>query len=503
MTNNLLTFALVIVYFVVILAIGYLAGKKTKDMSDFMIGGHKLGVWITSFGIMAAVMSGWTWIGNPGASYTTGYASIVRLFSMGPIGLVLSYIFLAKPVRLISERKQCFTLPDILAARWNNNKTIRALSMLIVLMGCFTYLVSQWSSMGTVLEPLLGVSYEAAVIIGAVIICAYVIAGGMLASMWTNFIQMLIMFIVAIILLVKGVDSVGGFTAMNEAASAVNANFVQPFWAEMSHSAAAVLSYGILIVGLAYGGQPSVNTKFMMISDTGKFRWSPLISCVALTVGTTTSFIGIVGIVMVNQGTIVAPERADTILMSIIAELFSPGFAALVMISVMAAVMSTAETYLFSSASTVTHDFAVKFLGKKLSDRQCLFSTRILMVVVMIITVLMALNPSNMVAVVGAQAFGCFCAGFGPVLYMGIRWKRINSKGAIAGMTSGLIFGGLLPIIGPNIFNGTFLEGWNQAGLGVIVSSVMTILVSFLTPPEHSEVFERISDTPAVAAQSR
>ena len=173
------------------------------------------------------------------------------------------------------------------------------------------------------------------------------------------------------------------------------------------------------------------------------------------------------------------------------------------MIAVMAAVMSTAETYLFSSASTVTHDFAVKFLGKKLSDRQCLFSTRILMVVVMIITVLMALNPSNMVAVVGAQAFGCFCAGFGPVLYMGIRWKRINSKGAIAGMTSGLIFGGLLPIIGPNIFNGTFLEGWNQAGLGVIVSSVMTILVSFLTPPEHSEVFERISDTPAVAAQSR
>ena len=490
MKNNFVTFALVIVYFIVILLIGYLAGKKTKNMSDFMIGGHRLGVWITSFGIMAAVMSGWTWIGNPGASYTAGYSSIVRLFSMGPIGLVLSYIFLAKPVRIISERKQCFTLPDILSARWNGNRLVRVLSMVIVLIGCFTYLVSQWSAMGTVLEPLLGISYRTAVIVGAVIICAYVVAGGMLASMWTNFIQMVIMFVVAIVLLIKAVGNVGGFTAMNLAAAAVDPNYVQPFWAQMSHSAAAVLSYGILIVGLSYGGQPSVNTKFMMISDTGKFRWSPLISCVALIVGTTTSFVGIVGVVMVNQGMIVPPERADTILMSVIAEMFSPGLAALVMIAVMAAVMSTAETYLFSSASTITHDFAVKYLNIRLGDKRCLLITRIMMAVVTICTVIMALNPTNMVAVIGAQAFGCFCAGFGPVLYLGIRWKRINSTGAVAGMITGLIFGGILPIIGPGIFDGTFLDGWNQAGIGVVISTLVTVVVSFATKPEYSDVFE-------------
>ena len=297
-------------------------------------------------------------------------------------------------------------------------------------------------------------------------------------------------FVVAIVLLIKAVGNVGGFTAMNLAAAAVDPNYVQPFWAQMSHSAAAVLSYGILIVGLSYGGQPSVSTKFMMIRDTGKFRWSPLISCVALIVGTTTSFVGIVGVVMVNQGMIVPPERADTILMSVIAEIFSPGLAALVMIAVMAAVMSTAETYLFSSASTITHDFAVKYLNIRLGDKRCMLITRIMMAVVTICTVIMALNPTNMVAVIGAQAFGCFCAGFGPVLYLGIRWKRINSTGAVAGMITGLIFGGILPIIGPGIFDGTFLDGWNQAGIGVVISTLATVVVSFATKPEYSDVFE-------------
>ena len=112
------------------------------------------------------------------------------------------------------------------------------------------------------------------------------------------------------------------------------------------------------------------------------------------------------------------------------------------------------------------------------------------MAVVTICTVIMALNPTNMVAVIGAQAFGCFCAGFGPVLYLGIRWKRINSTGAVAGMITGLIFGGILPIIGPGIFDGTFLDGWNQAGIGVVISTLVTVVVSFATKPEYSDVFE-------------
>ena len=488
--STTITVALSAVYFVVILAIGYAAGKKTKGISDFMVGGRNLGVWITALGIMAAVMSGWTWIGNPGASYAVGYASIVKLYSMGPIGLALSYIVLAKPVRIISEKKGCYTLPDILAARWSGNRTVRILSAVIILIGCFTYLVSQWSSMGTVLESVLGVSYRTAVIIGAVIICAYVVAGGMLASMWTNFIQMIIMFVMAIVILVRSVNVAGGFAGMNLAAASIDPLYVQPFWHDAANSLLAVLTYSILIVGLTYGGQPSVNTKFMMIQKTNKLRWAPLISGIALAVGTTTNFLGIAGLVMVDKGIVAAPERADMILMSMISAIFSPAVSALVMVAVMAAVMSTAETYLFSSASTVTHDFMKHVLKIEMSDKKYVDLTRLLIAVVTVITVIMAFNPSAMVATVGAQAFGCFCAGFGPVLYIGLRWKRVNSKAAIAGMSTGLIFGGLLPIIDSVFFSGNLIPGVNIPGAGVIVSVIVIALVSFSTKPEHADVFD-------------
>lgn len=484
---RVLSVVLSAVYFVAVLAIGYLAGKKTKNMSDFMIGGQSLGVWVTSFGIMAAVMSGWTWIGNPAASYSYGYASIVRLFSLGPIGIALSYIILAKPVRLISERFNCMTLPDILAVRWNNNATIRLISAVIILIGCFTYLVSQWSAMGEALQPVLGVSYEAAVIIGALIICAYVVAGGMLASMWTNLLQMIIMFVVSAVLLVKGISSVGGFTEMNIAAAAIDPMSVQPFWPEVSYSMTAVLSFGVLIVGIAYGGQPSVNTKFMMISDHKKLRWAPLISCIALIIGTTQHFIGVAAKVMVEKGLLAAPERPDGILMAVISTFQNPTFTALIMVAVMAAVMSTAESYLFSAASTVTYDFVTKVLRKEMSDKKKLTYTRILIAVVTVVTVFMAINQSQMVVNIAAQAFGCFCAGFAPPAYLGLRWKRINSKGAIAGMLVGLLFGGILPLLGVSPAD---VGGWNLAGLGFVIAVFVTIIVSLCTKPEHSAVFD-------------
>ena len=193
MRTQLMTLGVVLLYFVVILLVGWFAGKMTKNMSDYMVSGRGLGVWMLSFGVMAAVMSGWSWLGNPGAVYDAGYAAAVRLTSLTPAGVVLAFALVAKPIRIISNRTECFTLPDILAARWNDNPAIRLLSCVIILIGSATYLVSQWSAMGTVMQMVLGISYEWGVVVGAIIITAYVVAGGMLASMWTNFVQMIIM----------------------------------------------------------------------------------------------------------------------------------------------------------------------------------------------------------------------------------------------------------------------------------------------------------------------
>ena len=484
MPTQIMTLAIVLLYFVIMLLVGWAAEKMTRNMSDYMVSGRGLGVWMLSFGVMAAVMSGWSWLGNPGAVYDAGYSAAVKITSLTPAGVVLAFVFIAKPIRIISNHTECFTMPDILAARWNNNSTIRLLSCIIILIGSATYLVSQWSAMGTVMQMVLGISYEWGVVVGAVIITAYVVAGGMLASMWTNFVQMIIMFLVAILIMVKCVGAVGGFEQMNLTVSAIDQSYVSPF--NESYGIINSLSYSILVVFLAYGGQPGLNTKFLMIKDHRQLRWSPLISVIAMIVGTSMYVVGLVGVIMVERGEIAAPATPDGILLSVTSAVFSPTVNALIMVAVMAAVMSTAETHLFTSATSIVQDFAIKYLNRPISSKKCFGFMRICIVCVMIITVALAIKPPDLISVIGAQAFGALCAGFGPVLCLGLRWKRINSKGAIAGMTIGLIFGGILPVVDPH---NAMLGEWTPAGLGVILSASATIAVSLITKKDCADIF--------------
>lgn len=482
---------MVLAYFVVILIVGFWAGKHTKGMSGYMVGGRNLGVWVVSFGIMAAVMSGWTWLGNPGIAYSEGYSAVITYTAFSPLGLVLSYFVIAKPVRIISERFNCYTLSDILAARWNDNKTIRCLSGVIILIGSATYLVSQWVSMGTAVQTALGTGYQESVIIGAVIITLYIIAGGMLASMWTNFIQMIIMFFVAVILVAAGFSAVGGFTGMNEQLAAVDPQMLNPWnTGEGGLTMCFVLSYTVLMLVMAYGGQPAVNTKFMMIKDKKLLKWSPLISVIALIVGTLMVYVGMQGRILAENGIIAVPERQDTILLDVISHIIPAQFVNLFLIAILAAVMSTAETYLFSSATSVIQDLAVKLFDLKIREQKILLATRLIMAGIAVVTVILSLSPPKLISLIGTQAFGTFCAGFGPALYLGLRWKRMTSKAAVAGMSVGLAAGGLFPIINNWFFDGVLLSDWTIGGLAVILSYAVSIAATLLTKEEKSKVFE-------------
>ena len=485
------TMVVVFVYFFVILLVGFLAGRLTNNMSGYMVGGRKLGVWVVSFGIMASVMSGWTWLGNPGMAYTEGYSAVITFTSFSPLGLVISYFMIAKPVRIISEKFNCYTLSDILAARWNDNKTIRVLGGIIILIGSATYLVSQWIAMGTAIQATLGTGYKLSVIIGAIIISSYIIAGGMLASMWTNFIQMIVMFFVAIGLIVAGLVAVGGFTSMNEQIAMIDPGMISPWQTnDGGLTMSFVLSYTIFMLVMSYGGQPAVNTKFMMIKDKKLLKWSPFICTIALIVGTFTVYIGMQGRILVEKGMISAPERQDTILLDVLSSILPTELAGIVMVAILAAVMSTAETHLFNSATSVIQDLAVKCFGLKIEEKKKLLLIRCTMAALAVITVIISLSPPKLISLIGTQAFGTFCAGFGPTLYLGLRWKRMSAKAAIFGMVIGLAVGGVFPIINSVFFGERLLSDWAIGGLAVLLSFVVTIATALLTNAEESKVFK-------------
>ena len=490
---NPYTVWLAVAYFILILAIGFYAGKKTTNMGMYMVGGRSLGIWVTSLGIMAAVMSGWTWLGGPGGSYNAGYAYYVQILSVAYIGVVICYYILAKPIRIISARTGAYTLPDLLAARFNESRGVRGLSALIILIGCMCYLVTQWASMGVMVSSALGLSYIPSVLIGAVVISAYVIAGGMLASMWTNFIQMLIMFLMAIWIIWDSMYRVGGFTEMNLALATINPEFVEPWWKEGRWVMTYVLSYSLFITGIAYGGQPAANTKFIMIKDHQTLRWSALITVVCYIIGTFVFVVGLAGRVLVEKGAMAAPSSPDQILPAMINYMYSPLVGALVIVAVLAAVMSTAETYLFTSAAGLVRDLWVRSLGNKMSEQKQLFWIRVIMTVVTVSTVIISLKPPALIAVLGAQAFATFCSGFGPVMYLAFRWKKVNSTAAIWGMSTGLLMGGLLPILNSAFFDNSIMKGWTIGGVAAVAAWVVVIVVTLATKGKEpvSKVFDK------------
>lgn len=152
--------------------------------------------------------------------------------------------------------------------------------------------------------------------------------------------------------------------------------------------------------------------------------------------------------------------------------------------------MSTAESYLFSASSTLVHDLMVNVFHLRKSDKEVLSLNRIFMVLISIVTALMSLKPPEMISAVGGQAFGAFCAGFGPVLYLSLRWKRVNSKAAIFGMTTGLTVGGILPLLDNILFDGMLFPKWTLGGIGVVLSFVVIVIVSLVTKEERCPIWD-------------
>jgi sodium/proline symporter len=161
------------------------------------------------------------------------------------------------------------------------------------------------------------------------------------------------------------------------------------------------------------------------------------------------------------------------------------------MVAVLAAVMSTASSYIFTTAAAIVRDLAVKTFGVKLNDKNQLLWIRMAMIVAAVITVALSLKPPALIGLVGAQAFATFCAGFGPVMYLAFRWKRVTSKAAVAGMATGLLLGGAFPIINNIFFNGEILYGWTIGGLAAAAAWVITIVVTLATKPEPALVFDK------------
>jgi sodium/proline symporter len=489
------TILVVVLYMLVVVAIGVWSTKRVNSMRDYLVAGDGFGRWVVSFGIVGAIVSGAGVLGNAGSGYGTGYALYVMTMGLSFLGLTLAYFLLAKPMTVIAKRHPVYTLPDVLALRYDDSRAVRVLSGLATALGSMIYLVVQFVAMGYIGTAIFGWSLGLSLFVGGAVVVAYCIGGGIVAAMWTNFFQLLVLSVFVVYFAVHTIGQVGGLGALHRQLAEIDPELVQPWHASGAFAWQNVLVYAFFVGLLAYAGVPHISTKFLTIRNLEVIRWIPLISCFLYLFAVAATWIGMAYRVRAEQGLVPPVAEPDAVLPSLMVEAFGPVVVGIMIAAVLAAVMSTTDSFMVLSGAAIVRDIAKSGFGVRFTDRQEMTWSRVVSVLVMVIAGFIALNPPEFVLSLMAVAWGALAAMLGPVLYLGVRWKRATSQGAIAALVTGIGIGGVLALLNRTVFaDDPLLAPWNIAAIGVVASYLALIVVSLLTKPQESRMFEHFGD---------
>lgn len=436
-----------LIYLVLIMAVGALTWKFNRTKEDFIIGGRRLGSWVIALSERTAAESSWLLLGLSGAVFWLGKGELWTVFGC-VAGIFFSWMMIAHKLREESEACGAITLPEYLFQRAGGQaNTVRVVSMLIIVFFFAFYVGAQFIGAGKVLNATFGMPQFWGMVLGAVVIVGYTTMGGFLAVCWTDVVQGVLMIVTLVVLPIlgfillwdKGIDLTVALEATRSTASWVGGN---TGWA------AAALVIGGLSWGLGYMGQPHLVTKFMAIRSTNELPQSKAVAYVwTIFAYGGAVFVGLVGIGLLYGGVIPDSLLLDgsgvldkeRILPVLTNYLFPAWMAGILISGAVAAMMSTADSQLLVATSTVVEDFYSKALGRIPSQAKMVMLSRLVTIGVGIGGFLLAVSTQNLIYKMVSYAWSGLGSSFGPALLLSLHWKRVNAAGILAGMLTGAL----------------------------------------------------------------
>ncbi|MBP3234869.1 MAG: sodium/proline symporter [Eubacterium sp.] len=493
----------IVVYLAGMLVVGFLASRKTNDVGDFYLGGRKLGPFVTAMSAEASDMSSYLLMGVPGLAYFSGIADAGWTAIGLAVGTYLNWLFTAKRLRNYTAKLDAITLPEYFKKRFKDEKNVTLLiGALAIIIFFVPYTASGFSACGKLFAQLFGVNYQLAMIVSAIVIVGYTTTGGFLAASTTDFIQSIVMSIALIIVLFYGINQAGGMGAVIS-----NANELQGYLnmsATYNNATNASDPYGLFnkitmfCWGLGYFGMPHILLRFMAIENPEKLKLSRRVASVwvVISLGVAT-FLGVVGRAMTQTGALdsliedpTSASKAETLIVILADHISKNGFgyaliAGLIIAGILASTMSTADSQLIAASSAVSENIIQDVFKVKLSETAAMLTARLTLVVVAVLGVVIAWDPSSSVFNIVSFAWAGFGAVFGPAMLMSLFWKRTNKYGAVAGMISGAIM----------VFVWKYMVrpmggAWNLYELApaFLVALIFIVVVSLATPAPDEEI---------------
>ena len=482
-------------YIVAMVVIGLLAYRATSNFSDYILGGRRLGSFVTALSAGASDMSGWLLMGLPGAIYLSGLSEMWIAIGL-IIGAWLNWLLVAGRLRVHTEvQNNALTLPDYFSNRFNDQKKIlRIVSAVIILIFFAIYCASGMVAGARLFESMFGMSYSTALWISAIATVSYVFIGGFLAVSWTDTIQagfMIFALLLTPIVVMLSFSDLNQFTLTLEAARPQAMNV----FADLSF--VAIMS--LLAWGLGYFGQPHILVRFMAADSVKSIPNARRIGMTWMTLclggAVAAGFFGIAYFQQHPELAGVVTANPETVFMELTKILFNPWVAGIVLAAILAAIMSTLSCQLLVCSSTLTEDFYKSFLRKNASQKELVWVGRIMVLMIALLAIYMAANPDSKVLGLVAYAWAGFGAAFGPLIIMSLFWKRMTLNGALAGM----VIGAVMVILWKNLWGDT---GVYEIIPGFICSLIAIIIVSLMGKAPSAEVTEKFEEADRIYKES-
>ncbi|HOW66619.1 MAG TPA: sodium/proline symporter PutP [Candidatus Paceibacterota bacterium] len=428
-----------VIYMVAMVAIGFAGWRGTRSLSDYLLGGRRLGRVVTALSAGASDMSGWLLMGLPGALYGEGVCG-----SWIAIGLTLGAWFnwrvVAARLRVYTEITHgALTLPDYFAHRFEDRTNVlRALAAMVILVFFTIYCASGMVAGARLFEQTFGLTYPFALGTGAAATILYVFVGGFLAVSWTDTVQATLMIFALLLVPVVAVMQSGG---LGQAIEAIRE--IDPKRLDFLNGTTWIGVVSLLAWGMGYMGQPHILARFMsaasvrVIPGARRIGMTWMVLCLggAMAAG----FFGIAYFGAHPGGADPVLANRETVFITLSQVLFNPWMAGILLSGVLAAVMSTLSCQLLVCSSALTQDFYRGVIRPQASQRELVWFGRAMVLCVSVVALAIAHDPDSRILGLVGYAWAGFGSAFGPLIVLSLVWPRMTRKGALAGMLIGAI----------------------------------------------------------------
>lgn len=486
-----------LIYFAVLIGIGLYCRKNATDVNGFVLGGRAVGPWLTAFAYGTSYFSAVVFVGYAGQfGWKYGIAATWAGIGNAVIGSLLAWVVLGRRTRIMTQHLNSATMPQFFGQRFES-RALKIMASTIIFIFLIPYTASLYNGLSRLFGMAFNIDYSVCIILMAVLTAVYVIAGGYMATAINDFIQGIIMLAGIVVVIAAVINSKGGLMTALDGLARVSDKTVSTtpgVFASFLGPDPLNLMFVVILTSLGTWGLPQMVQKFYAIRNESAITKGTIISTLfALVVSGGCYFLGGFGRLFSDQIDVTA-NGYDSVVPTMLQNL-SPILIALVVILVLSASMSTLSSLVIASSSTLTIDFLKDNLIKKMSEKKQLLYIRVLVVVFIAISAIIALiqykSSVTFIAQLMGISWGALAGSFlAPFLYS-LYWKKTTK----AACWVSFLFGSVVMIVdmlAPSVFPAIMRSPINCGAIVMLAGLVIVPVVSLLTPKPDQNMVEEV-----------